>query len=307
MDVRKLRLTLILCLFFWIASNSTLSFAGAGWTTKPLPGGLLKEIRMVNGFIAQDGRLLVSLYGGQKLAILTPTKTTYKEHFITINNPIEPRLNLLGGGMVLANDGDLLMASNSQVLSLPTNKVKIETLMPITLPGYVLIAQAKDGSIYGIDLQFAGSSSEGLKLWHSTSHKGTQGIVLALPESFKGQSFVADIGMQGTRFYALYINNYSLSLVIYSAGLSTIEYNRHVTPWTGTVVDGLASRVWFVDNKPVVRCGRKILCSKASKFNVVLNDERLEGNLVTLDKRDNSLYVLNSEDGSILRKTLDLS
>lgn len=278
--------------------------ATEGWREIKLPSRVQALLPGVNDAVVVNGKLILSVWGGQKIIVYEPAKPGWfrrdKSRIADVLDPVNKGLMLMGGGIAVASANKLLLALNGHVYSVPIDSLKPEISAATVELGFTRFAHASDGTCYGVGIPFVGEPKDGIKVWELTPQGQQTKLRLPMPDGLSGMSYIADISTDENSIYVLLLNDNRISLFRYSRGSHKLITNTKVTPFATSnatsKVEGMRSRIWLTGNRMLIRCAQSVYRRDGDKFRTLLTNKKLSEGIAAYDAANSLIYVLNDEN-----------
>lgn len=303
------------CLIMLVNACALQRQSNAEWWELEVPSDVETGKLGLSDVAVGHGKLVLSFWGGQKLAVLTlpsgesGAKTDYR--YVNIESPSEAWKNLLGGAVAIADNERLYVSAAAALYQVALPDLNVEKVSDLADPqassGLRRLACSPSGSVYGVQTVLA---SEALIVWELGQDGELKPIELEIPADFAKTTWIAGIMAEEQDLYVLVLNDYRLWLMKYALEDGTLEYARRIATYLGEVYYGMRARVWrAASGELLVYCGNKVYKVYEERMHlrtidyvdVVLNDDRLKDAWVAYDEQSSSLYVFKEKNGDMGR------
>ena len=181
---------------FFSAQTGSIA-AKEDWREIALPSNVIAQLPGVNDAVVVNGKLILSVWGGQKVIVYEPAKPGLlhrdRSRIADVLSPVDKSLMLTGGGIAVASSNILLLALNGHIYKVPIDTLKPYISADTQVIGFTRFTQTSDLTRFGIGLPFVPTPKDGVTVWELTP-KGRQAkFKLPLPKDFSGVFNISDI------------------------------------------------------------------------------------------------------------------
>ncbi len=302
-------IVVLVCLVVLVNACALQRQSGAEWKKLAVPSDVETGKLGLSDVAVGHGKLVLSFWGGQKLAVLallngeTGAETDYR--YVNIESPGEAWKNRLGGAVAIADSERLYVSVAAAVYQVSLPDLEVEKVTDLVAPlSLERLAYSVSERLYGV---WPFLASEKLTVWEIGKDIESKRIELEMPADFAKTTWVAGIMAEEQDLYVLVLNNYRLWLMKYAPDERRLKYAKRIALYLGEVYWGMHAHVWrAASGELLVYCGDKVyevheermhLQRTMDYVDVMLNDDRLKNAFVAYDSGSSSLYVFTEKNG----------